>query len=259
MRLELPAPLVAAGASNDPIGTHTSKTMMLPELGLLLAAAPGPVLYGEYARVTVEDNALRKGTTATRKKTLSMLRQLYGLSGDVPIFAALRGLWVADPAAQPILALLCATARDPLLRATAHKVLAMQPGDLTGPAELAAEVASAFPNRYKPGTLHHIGQNTGASWTQSGLLRGRLKKERVRARPVPIAAVYALYLGHLSGLAGPALFTSIWAQLLDTDAASARSLAEGAARAGWLEYASGGGMTEIGFRHLDEIVAGEAT
>jgi hypothetical protein len=76
MRLELPASLVAAGASNDPIGTHTSKTMMLPELRLLLAAAPGPVPLREYARAAVEDNALRKSTTATRKKTLSMLRQV---------------------------------------------------------------------------------------------------------------------------------------------------------------------------------------
>jgi hypothetical protein len=253
MRVELPASLLLAGASNDPIGTHTSKTMMLPELRLLLAAVPGPVAVREYTRAAVEDNALRKNTTTTRKKTLSMLRQLYGLSGDVPIFAALRGLWDADPYAQPLLALSCATARDPLLRATAHAVLTLQPCDHIGPAELAAEVASAFPNRYKPGTLHHIGQNTGASWTQGGLLRGRLKKERVRPHAVPIAAVYALYLGHLGGLAGPALLTSIWAKLCDTDTASVRSLAETAARSGWLEYASSGGMTEIGFRHLDDL------
>ena len=257
MRLELPAALVAAGASNDPSGTHTSKTMMLPELQLLLAAVPGTVPYREYVRAAAEDNALRKGTAATRTKTLSMLRQLYALSGDVPVFAALRGLWSADPAAQPLLALLCATARDPLLRATSHRVVALEPGDPIGPSELAAEVAAAFPNRYKPGTLHHIGQNTGASWVQAGLLHGRVRKVRARVQAVPIAAVYALYLGHMSGLAGPALLTSLWAQLLDTDAASVRSLAAASARAGWLEYASSGGMTEIGFRHLDEIVAAE--
>jgi hypothetical protein len=258
MRLDLPASLIAAGAANDPIGTHTSKTMMLPELRLLLAAAPGSVSVRDYARAVIEDNALGKSTTATRKKTLVMLRQLYGLSGEIPIFTVMRGLWTEDPAAQPFLALLCAIARDPLLRATSQKVLALQPGEATGPADLAAEVASAFPNRYKPGTLHHIGQNTGASWVQSGLLRGRGRKERVRARAVPIAAVYALYLGHLAGLAGPALFTSIWAELLDGDPSSVRGLAEVAARAGWLEYASSGGMTVIGFRHLDEMIAGES-
>jgi len=31
---------LAAGFSNKPIGTHTGKTMMLPELRLLLAALP---------------------------------------------------------------------------------------------------------------------------------------------------------------------------------------------------------------------------
>ena len=74
----------------------------------------------------------------------------------------------------------------------------------------------------------------------------------------PAAAIYALYLGHLGGLAGPALFATPWTQLLDADPSLMRGLAEEGARRGWLEFAAAGGMLEIGFEHLDRLVTREA-
>jgi hypothetical protein len=253
MRVDLSASMLAAGASNEPVGTHTSKTMMLPELRRLLSAAPGQASYDDYVRVTIEENALDKATAATRSKTLSMLRQLYALKGSVPVFAALRELWPAEEAAQPMLALLCAAAYDPLLRSTADLILSLRPNEPIGPSEIAAEVATSFPSRYKPGTLHHIGQNVGASWVQAGLLRGVMKKTRTRPPVTGPAVVYALYLGHLDGAVGPALFDTWWTRLLDTDDVTLRAMAETAARIGWLEYRSSGGMTSISFYHLDDV------
>jgi hypothetical protein len=80
-------------------------------------------------------------------------------------------------------------------------------------------------------------------------------RNKRRAKPsVDMAAVvYAMYLGHLEGTAGPALFTTRWAGLLDREASELRAHAEIAARSGWLEYRSSGGMTEITFRHLDDL------
>jgi hypothetical protein len=109
-----------------------------------------------------------------------MMKQLYGFQGSVGLFAVLRELWPIDDAAQPMLAMLCASARDPLLRCTADFVLDLDVGDETGPAEIGAEVARSFPNRSTPGVLHHIGQNVGASWAQAGLLIGRRTKRRAR-------------------------------------------------------------------------------
>lgn len=258
MRIDVAQRALRAGFRNEPAGTHTSKTMMLPEMRALLAAVPGRQPVAEYQREAVTENALQKRTVATRRKTLRMLRELYTLDGGVPVFAALRELWAIDVDAQPMIAALCAVARDPLLRATVPLILALPIGEPIGPAAIAEEVARAFPNRYTPGVLHHIGQNTGASWVQAGLLAGRQRKHRSRPRTTTPAVVYALYLGHLSGEAGPPLFDTLWCRILDLDGSRLRSAAQSAARSGWLDYASGGGMTEIGFRHLDELVREEA-
>lgn len=71
---------MAAGFSNGPIGTHTGKTMMLPELRLLMVAAPGHADFEAYRNAAVDDNALGKTTTANRLNTLMYLKQLSGLS-----------------------------------------------------------------------------------------------------------------------------------------------------------------------------------
>lgn len=258
MRIDVATRAITAGFLNEPGGVHTSKTMMLPELHALLAVAPGRQSFDGYAAAALEDNALRKATAATRKKTLSMMRALYTLQGSSPVFAALRELWAVDSDAQPLLALLAASARDPLLRASADYVLALPVGTSTSPSQLGHEVASAFPHRYSPGVLHHIGQNAGASWVQAGFLVGRRGKRRIRAEVTMPAVAFALYLAHLEGAGGQALLTSFWVRLLDTTNSAMTSLMETASHAGWLDYASSGGMTEITFRHLDGLVSSEA-
>ena len=68
--LEAPHTAVQAGFSNGPGGTHTSRTMMLEELRMLLAARPATALLQEYQAAVVDDNVLRKDTLTTRKRTL---------------------------------------------------------------------------------------------------------------------------------------------------------------------------------------------
>lgn len=249
----VPEGALAAGFSNSPIGTHTGKTMMLPELRLLLAAVPGPVTFAEYRRATVEENALVKSTAANRSNTLMYLKQLYGLRPDIPVFAAMRELWAVKVNGQPLLALLCASGRDVLLRTTADAVVGASQGSLVTASELSAGIALAFPGRYSPSTLRNLGQNIVSSWTQAGLLVGAKDKHRATPSVEVPAAVYALYLGHLEGAVGPTLFATRWVRLLDTTEADLRALTEAAARSGWLEYRSSGGMTEITFQHLDGV------
>ena len=150
-----------------------------------------------------------------------------------------------------MLALLCASARDVLLRTTADIVLGASPGAVVAGDELSAAIALAYPGRYSPSTLHNLGQNIISSWVQAGLLAGGRGKHRVSPVVQAPAAVYALYLGHLEGVVGPALFATRWARVLDAPEADLRAMAEAAARSGWLEYRSSGGMTEITFQHLD--------
>jgi hypothetical protein len=93
-------------------GPHQSKTMMLADLAALVAAN------GERdpSVSILHRNVLGKPSLRAREAALYRLRQLYGLDDSAPICRALLALWARDPAGRPMLALLCALARDPSLR-----------------------------------------------------------------------------------------------------------------------------------------------
>lgn len=261
MRVDLSPSLVEAGASNEPAGTHTSRTMMFDELDALLYGCAPDASYDAYATAIVDDNILGKRTLATREKSLRHLRELYALRGSVPVFGAMRLLWQDDPSARPLLALMCAAARDPLVRCAAELVHDTAPGQQLESEDFAAAVQAAFPDRFSPGVRARIGRNLASTWTQSGHLAAASKaspKVRARVTPSQATVTYALYLGHLDGQAGPTLLEGTWADLLDADAGAMRGLAEAAARRGWVEFAAAGGMLQIGFTHLDDVVRGGA-
>jgi hypothetical protein len=223
---------------------------MLRELGQLLAATPRDATYDDYRQAILEENVLGKRTMATRRESIRRLRELYALSPDVPLFRALRELWDANPDAQPMLALLCASARDPILRASADMILGTPEGEPVTPQMIEAATAQAFPGRYNATMLANIGRHAASSWQQSGHLRGRTKKTRGRPAILPESTVYALLLGYLAGARGEGLFDTFWTALLDAPAHAVREQARVAARQGWLSYKSLGGVTEIEFPHL---------
>ena len=232
------------------MGAHGSRTLMLPELRRLLDLVPAAAPADAYRAAVIEDNALLKGTVGTRKETYRRLRELYALDPNVAIFRALRALWDADLAGQPMLALLAALARDPSLRATAEPVLATPPPEPVNGASLSDAIRAEWPARYGPRSLINLGRNTASTWTQSGHLRGRSNKLRSVAVATPVSAAFALFLGHLCGHRGDALLTTLWARALDAPANDVRALAFEASRQGWLEYRAAGGVTEVGFQHL---------
>src|SRR5437868_2938390 len=110
-KIVFPAPsesLRRFGFKFPPGGTHISRTMMLRELVLLLAAVPVHGSSKDYSEAVLSRNLLGKGTESTRLKSLRHLRELYGLCPDVRIFRALRRLHSKDSTAIAQLALLCA-------------------------------------------------------------------------------------------------------------------------------------------------------
>lgn len=248
--LTVPESALRFGFDNGPGGTHTSRTIMLAELRLLLAAEPPDTALEAYRTAIVEDNILLKDTQSTRVRTLRGLRELYALDPNAPIFRALRDLWTDDQQAQPLLALLSATARDPLLRATAGLVLSTPEGEMVTPQILAAAVGESAPGHYNPAVLAKIGRNVASSWQQSGHLAGKPRKARVQAQSRPTAVTYALLLGYLCGERGDALFSTLWSQLLDAPTHVLHDQAFLASQQGWLEYRHTGMVTDIGFRFL---------
>src|SRR5438105_4336775 len=107
---------------NGPRGTHSSRTIMLDELSLLVRSSG---LNGDVRKRIVENNVLAKSTSSGRTLTLQRLKELYSFNPAAPIFKVFAGLVHRDPAALPQLALLMAIARDPLLRASARPVLGL--------------------------------------------------------------------------------------------------------------------------------------
>jgi hypothetical protein len=238
------------GFVNESVGAHSSRTMMLAELRLLLAACQPSSSLEDYRSAIVNENVLLKKTVTTRKNSFRWLRELYALNRKMLLFRALRDLWDEETQAQPLLALLCTAARDHILKGTAEGILAIPLGETVTPTMIAQTVNTNFPNRYKPNTLASIGRNAISTWQQAGLLSGKLHKVRVRAESRPASVAYALLLGYLSGARGEALFRTLWCRLLDTPVNVLHEQAFAASQRGWIEYRHMGDVTEIGFRYL---------
>jgi hypothetical protein len=237
-------------------GPHTSKTLMLQELEALLAAVPADAPAKAYRAAIVEENVLGKRTLSTRKETASRLTALHGLDPTKPLFRVLRRLWNVEPAARPQLALLNGLARDPLLMATRGLVLGMAAGQLVERSEMVAAVQGFTHDRLSAKVLDAVARNTASSWTQSGHLKGKVKKLRHPLVPQPVALALAMWLGYASGKRGKALLSSPWASVLDSTSSGLLELAEQAKRLGLLKLSHGAGVVSIDPSGLDPLHGG---
>jgi hypothetical protein len=252
IRTENPEAQVAGFRFGDK-GTHTSRTMMLSELTELLQALPPDATREDYANAIIEDNVLGKQTTATRRLTNQRLGELYGLSLTIPLFRVLRRLWDIDELGRPLLALLCALARDPLLRATAEAVVPLPVGGELVRTIMSSTIRAATGHRLNESTLDKVARNASSSWTQSGHLEGRVRKIRQLVRPTPGPVVYALWLGSFDDLAGEDLLRSAWARILDASPQELMNLALRGKQLGLINASVGGGVTEIDVSPLNSI------
>lgn len=244
-----------AGLRFGTVGTHTSRTMMLAELGHLLAAAPRrPTLRADFVQAIVEDNVLGKDTAASRRGSLQRLSELYGIEQSLPIFRVLRRLWAIDEPGRPLLALLCALGRDPLLRATADVVIPLAPGTELLRSSLHAAIDPGPTPRFKPAILDKVARNAASSWAQAGHLEGRVRKIRRLVTPTPASTAFALWLGSLQGLTGDYLLQTLWTAVLDASPNRLFEYALQAKQLGLLRAVAGGNVREIDVAGLDPIV-----
>ena len=241
----------AAGFRLGARGTHTSRTIMLAELEAVLATAGADAARADYAAAIVETNCLSKPTAATRRLSRQRLGELHGLDPALPLFRVLRRLWAFDPASRPLLALLSAFARDPLLAATAPAVAPLPPGTEFQRAPMRAALRCAVGERLNEAVLDKTCRNAASSWTQSGHLEGRTFKTRRRVRASAAAAAFALWLAAAAGWRGAAVFASAWLRLLDCGPSRARRLALEAKRLGLIDLRMAGGVVELDPARLD--------
>jgi len=111
-------------------------------------------------------------------------------------------------------------------------------------------IDSLEPDRFSPATLKSTAQNINSTWTQSGHLKGHVRKVRSRANPTAASVSYALLLGYLAGVRGRAFFQTEYFDLLDCPYDKGISLAEDASRKGWIVFKHLGDVIEIQFPDL---------
>jgi hypothetical protein len=238
------------GFRNGATSVHTSRTMMLRELRLLLAHVSADAPASKYLDAIVDDNVLGKPTRSTRQRTAQRLIELYALDPSCTLFRLLRYFWAADTASQPMLAFLVACARDPLLRASTPFVLSIPQGHTVTPATIAEYLNAEYPSRFRPSTLIATAQRLASSWAQAGYLQGKQTKRRVHPHITPVVTAFALLLGYLCGLRGARLSESAWAQLLDCPPAELAELTVEASTQEWLRYKASGAVVEMTFPGL---------
>lgn len=233
-------------------GTNTSHTIVIGALSALLDAVPAGSSQSAYEVAVLEANVLGKQTEGSRRRTLRYLKELYLFRPDSLLFRALRDLWPDEEKAQPLLAGLCALARDSVFRASSVAITSSSPGEALTSLDLATAVGDHFPDSYGEATLAKIGRNTFSSWEQTGHLKpdGRLAKTRKRAVCRPANVAYAMLLGHVHGYRGQSLFETLWAKALDQPTSHLYELAAAASQRGLIELRHSGGVVEVGFHEL---------
>ncbi len=249
--LEPSEKLAKAGFRFGERGTHTSRTIMLAELTDILAALPANADRSAYASAIVADNLLGKSTHATRRLTNQRLGELYGLDPNVAIFRVLRRLWRLDPDGRPLIALLCALARDPLLRSTARPVLDLPVGAELVRATFLDAIREEVGSRLNESILDKVARNAASSWSQSGHLEGRVRKIRRKVVPTVGSVAAALWMGTLEGLGGEQLLSSRWTRVLDHSGSQLVPTTLQAKQLGLIHARIGGGVVEIDATRLD--------
>jgi hypothetical protein len=234
-------------------GTHSSRTIMVAELTALLAVVPRDADRSAYTAAVIEDNCLAKPTISTRRLSIQRLGELYALERACPVFGVLRALWDLDPKSRPLLALLAALARDPLLRATAAPIVELSPRAELPRASVRAALRESVADRFSEAVLEKVLRNAASSWTQSGHLEGRTFKIRRRVEATPFAVALALFLAYAAGFRATELLANGWLSVLDASPSAARALAVEAKRLGLLDLRSAGDVLEIGFARLASV------
>ena len=238
-------------------GPHSSRTMMLDEVSTCLDLLPRDTDKEGYREAIVVHNILGKQTESTRKESFRRLREIYGMDPSISIFRLYRELDQMDVSARPLLSVLTACARDPLLRATIPVIIASREGQHITAENFEDAIERALPGYQKPKIRAATARHISSTWTQSGHLEGRSPKIRIPACPSPAALTMALIMGFLEGHRNAALFGCSWCRVLDLNTAQTQSLALQAHREGYLDLRMTGNIAEITFPRYVKMMNNE--
>jgi len=238
------------GFSKASIGGHSARSMMFMEMRALVRSMPLTVTKNDFTKAIVEENILEKPTLISRKKSLRHLMEIYGMDPSKALFRVLWQLGPADLESLPQLCLVCAYARDPQLRHSFELIRTLRVGEVLARSDMEQHLEKGFPNRFSPAMKKSMAQNVNTTWTFGGHLVGRAIKTRRLTEPRPISAVYAMFVGYLTGLRGERLLDSAFAALVTSSRSTLQASLSLASAKGLLSLKQAGGVVEFDFSNL---------
>jgi hypothetical protein len=206
---------IRSGCRVEGGGVHASKTMMLPAASILLAQ-PAVLNVRELRRRVLDENILSMGSLSARLTTFCKLVQLYGLNTASILTRGLITLWPVSTA-RPMLAIVCAVARDPLLRVSAAAIFNTKVGERVSSHEIRSVLEVKLAGRFRESTMAALAQRCVSSWAQAGYVTSGPERLRQRAVADPHAAAYAALVAIESGFVGQSILASPWLELLDVE------------------------------------------
>jgi hypothetical protein len=234
----------------DEGGTHLARTMMLDDLTEVFEFCSTSTSKEDVIRAVDDENCLGKPSGKARRLAARHLTKLYGFEESQVVYRTMAYLWSRDEEARPVLALLCAYARDAILRSIAKFIFDLKDGEPYRRESLEEFVDELYPARFSPAMLKSAAQNLAGTWTQSGHLVGRNKKTRQLISPTPGAVVMATLLSYVTGKRGQLTFESEYVKLLDCSPTTAIELAKTATQRGWMDIKHIGSVVEVAFPRI---------
>ena len=148
------------------------------------------------------------------------------------------------------MALLCSCSRDSILHMSAPFILSCSSGVPVSRESIEDFIEIQSPGRFSKATLKSTAQNIRSTWTQSGHLKGCVKKIRSNPIATPGSVSYALFLGYLGGARGKNLFETEYIKILDCSSERSIELAEESSKRGWIVFKRIRDVMEVSFPNL---------
>ena len=238
------------GFSKAILGAHSARSMMFLEMHNLVRALPQDATKDDFPRAIIEENILEKSTLSGRKKSLRHLTELYGLDPSKTLFRVFWMLGHADRNSLAQLCLVCAYARDPILRHSFELIRRLHLGEYIDRVAMEQHIESGFPSHFSQAMRTSMAQNVNTSWTFGGHLMGKAKKTRRLPEPRPHSAAFAMFAGYLTGLRGERLLDSSYAALVASNRAQLQVALALASARGLLSVKQAAGIVEFDFSNL---------
>lgn len=231
-------------------GGHSSRSMMLKEIKLLLEAGTPQSSLTDYKLALEDENVLGKPTHSSRLKSLSILKSLYGLDEQDILFRCFRSLYYTAPESLPQLALIQVFCRDSLLRTSALLIFQSTMGSIVPYQDMEAHFQKTFPDRFSQAMRNSLSLNVNTTWSFSGHLEEGRSKTRKEPPFTPASTTFAMLAAYLLGYEGQSAIKSPFGQLVSLDPSVVSHLLSQAHSLNMCDFKNAGGVCELRFPQL---------